>query len=411
MPRLAELLSSVRVAAYPLASRLHGEAYYEPVLERFRRVLRGLGVECRGGVLTGVEDVESVDVSGVDAAVLLLLTGGTSAAARRLAERLAGRPVVIVGHLYHNSIASAVSAYTRLASRGFSTVLLPYRGGESIIELARVLKVVRLRAALSRMRIIHVGRGTGWERFLEVTGARVVSVDPSEVELPEAGLDERLSSRIDLGGVDPGAASKPYALYKAFKALLEKYHAHGLAVECFSFLEEKGFTPCLALSLLLDEGYPAACEADYRSLLLLVLAQGLTGRPGWIGNIVDAGRGRLMLAHCTVATSLTLYATLLPHFETGKPYAVAGALKPGEYTIASVTPDYKVIRAAKANLKTTGMLTGGRCRTQAVFEADVDFEELAGNHHVAMQGDVRRELRIAAKLLGMRYEEYRGRRG
>jgi len=411
LPRLAELLSQVRVVAFPLASRVHGEGYYRPVLERFRRVFRGLGVECGGLMITGLEDVEKVRVEDIDVAVLLFLTGGTSAAARRLVERLAGKPVILIGHLYHNSIASAVSAASKLRARGFRPVLLPYRGGESIIELARVLKVARLVSALSKMKVVHIGGDGGWERFLEVTGARVVTVKPGDVELPEAGVDEQLAARIDLGGVEPGLVAKPYALYRALKKLIEEFDAHGLAIDCFSFLEEKGFTPCLALSLLLDDGYPAACEADYRSLLLLALAQGLTGRPGWIGNIVDTGRGRLMLAHCTVATSLTSYATLLPHFETGKPYAVAGTMKQGEYTIAAIDPEYRVLKAAKAKLKYSGTLTGGRCRTQSVFEADIDFDELVSNHHVAMQGDVRRELRIAAYLLGMRYEEYGAGRG
>jgi len=417
------LVRDVNIVAIPLASRVHCEEYYRNVLSIFERVLRALGIKFVD-VIDSEEAVESVAKHDIDAAFLIFLTGGTSRLGRLVARRFRDKPLVLIGHAFHNSSASMASTYSRLISEGGYTLIpFVYRGGDSIIDLTRIYKAVRAAVALRKMRVVQLDADKlddEGSMFSEKIGASIVLVSRNELKKrleevkTKAGRElKRLIERYDLGGVDKDKLSNPFALYIAAEKIVEEFNAHALTLNCFPFILEFKFTPCIALSMLLDEGIPAACEADYRALTLLVLAQLLTGKPGWIGNFTDYDpiTHQLIISHCTVATSITEYSTLIPHFETGTPYAVEGRLRKQVYTIAAISPDYSTMAVAKAELLESGMLTGGRCRTQAILKIEETdprplTEKLVSNHHVLMVGDVRYELSVVAKVLGMRFVEY-----
>jgi len=417
------LIKDVNIVAIPLASKVHGEEYYRSVLSMFERVLKALGVKFVD-VVDSEEVVESITKRDVDAVFLIFLTGGTSRLGRLVARKFRDKPLVLVGHTYHNSAASMASVYSRLASEGgYNLISFVYRGGDSIIDLTRVYKAVRAAVALRKMRVVQLDadklddEGT---LFSEKIGASVILVSRNELRkrLEEAKTRahrelKRLVERYDLGGIDKSKLVEPFALYVVAEKIVEEFNAHAVTINCFPFILEFRFTPCIALSMLLDEGVPAACEADYRALTLLALAQLLTGKPGWIGNFTDYDpvTRQVAFSHCTVATSITEYSTLIPHFETGTPYAVEGRLRKQVYTIAAISPDYSTMAVARAELLESGMLTGGRCRTQAILKVEETdprplTEKLVSNHHVLMVGDVRYELSIVAKVFGMKFVEY-----
>jgi len=420
---MQRLIKDVNIVAIPLASKVHGEEYYRNVLSIFERILKALGVKFVD-IVDSEEAVEGIDKRGIDAAFLIFLTGGTSKLGRLVAREFRDKPLVLIGHAFHNSSASMASTYSRLVSEGgYNLIPFVYRGGDSIIDLTRIYKAVRAAVALRKMRVVQLdadkldGEGA---LFSEKIGASIVLVSRSELRkrLEEAKTKadrelKRLVERYDLGGVDKDKLLDPFTLYIVAEKVVEEFNAHAVTIDCFPFILEFKFTPCIALSMLLDEGIPAACEADYRALTLLALAQLLTGKPGWIGNFTDYDpvTRQLTFSHCTVATSVTEYSTLLPHFETGTPYAIEGRLRKQVYTIAAISPDYSVMAVAKAELLESGMLTGGRCRTQAILKIEETdprplTEKLVSNHHVLMVGDVRYELSVAAKVFGMKFIEY-----
>ena len=420
---MQRLVRDVNIVAIPLASKVHGEEYYRSVLSMFERILRALGVKFVD-VVDSEEAIKDIAKRDIDAVFLVFLTGGTSRLGRLVARKFRDKPLVLIGHAFHNSSASMASTYSRLVGEGgYNLVPFVYRGGDSIIDLTRIYKAVRAAVALRKMRVVQLDADKlddEGSTFSEKIGASIVLVSRNELEkrLEEVRTRasrelKRLAERYDLGGVDRDELLGPFALYIVAERIVEEFDAHALTINCFPFILKFKFTPCIALSMLLDEGIPAACEADYRALTLLALAQLLTGKPGWIGNFTDYDpvTHQLTISHCTIATSIAEHSTLMPHFETGTPYAVEGRLRKQVYTIAAISSDYSTMAVAKAELLESGMLTGGRCRTQAILKVEESdprplTEKLVSNHHVLMVGDVRYELSVVAKVLGMKFVEY-----
>ena len=182
-------------------------------------------------------------------------------------------------------------------------------------------------------------------------------------------------------------------VHMALKRLIEEQRLSAVSIACFGLLEHR-LTACWALVRLADQGIPAGCEGDLTGLLALMLAQELTGGPGFLANPadVDPKRERLILAHCTVPLSLVEDFRLRTHFESGLGLAIAGALRPGPYTL---------VRFGGPRLERTFIVEGtvlperpGRedlCRTQVAFKAPRGalaklLSEPLGNHHVLIPG-------------------------
>jgi len=75
-------------------------------------------------------------------------------------------------------------------------------------------------------------------------------------------------------------------LYLAIKQLMNKYTANAITINCAEPIFFKyRVTPCLALSLLKDEGIPASCEADLSALLAMMILMWLSEKPAFMGNL------------------------------------------------------------------------------------------------------------------------------
>ncbi len=416
-----------RVLVVPLASRLHGTEYVGSLLEKLKRVLpSGFTLH---EVVSSRSGLEKLDPKGYDALVAVVATGGVSGLLRELVRvaRGSGVPVLIVAHPHHNSLPSALSATAKLRSEGIRVPLA--KTGARLRGVSRWLRVAGAVAQLRRARVLHVGGGReDAEEYRRRIGGEVVYVDGRVLADKASGIgpDEvreelrRVSLQLDLGGSRAEDVAECLKVYVALRRLVREHGCQMVSIDCFPYLEETGYTPCLALALLPGDGVPAACEADYRSLLLLGLSQLLAGEPGWMANLCDYKRGGefepyylLALAHCTVPLRLVSYAGLLPHFETGLPYAVAGRLDTSrDYTLAAVSPGYKWAVVASARVTRSGMITCGACRTQAIVKIPACpyarrlLSRAAGNHHVLVPGDHVEEMAVALEMLGVRARVY-----
>ena len=99
-----------------------------------------------------------------------------------------------------------------------------------------------------------------------------------------------------------------------------------ISVRCFDLLHDPGTSGCLALAELNDDGIVAGCEGDLPSTLGMLWARHLRGRATWMANPsrLDRRRNELVLAHCTVAPSLTEGYSLSTHFESGIGVGISG---------------------------------------------------------------------------------------
>jgi len=96
--------------------------------------------------------------------------------------------------------------------------------------------------------------------------------------------------------------------YVTMRRLLKKTGCNGVTVTgplCVGARPPKANPACLAVSRLLDDGVPAACQKDVDSAKCMRLMFSLVGRPGFMGNVAaDTVENTLLITHCTSALKL-----------------------------------------------------------------------------------------------------------
>ena len=89
--------------------------------------------------------------------------------------------------------------------------------------------------------------------------------------------------------------------YLALRTLVAEHGLSAVTVRCWPELKEQDvLSPCLALSLLTDQGIPAGCESDALGTASMLMAQLLTDRPAFFGDFVavDSASDEVLLFHC-----------------------------------------------------------------------------------------------------------------
>ena len=412
----------VKILAIPLASELHGVKYYESILEVFKEHFKQFDIE----VLSVVKNInESKNVAkriGESPPLLIFLTGGTSKLARIILSESEFRAGIALAHGQHNSLASALSARSKLDLEGIPLVIFtctePLTCGSSI---ERCIRVGKAAMKVKKMRIGIIGPKELPEeaRYLkEIFDSEAILIPHSDVLSEAEKIDKEsinkakdiLRSKLSLEEINVVIIDKILSLYLAMRRIVDDMGLDALAIDCFPFLIEHRYTPCIALAMLNNEGIIAACEADLRSLVLMVISKELTGYSGWIANPSMVKDRELVIAHCTIAPSMIKRGILTTHFESNYPYSISGELKENTYTLTSISYDFTEMAATKVRIARSGMISPHMCRTQAVLELDFSAEKLidiaVSNHHVLIPGDVREELRYIAELLGIGYIDY-----
>ncbi|MCX7750691.1 MAG: hypothetical protein N2320_03965 [Candidatus Bipolaricaulota bacterium] len=348
------------------------------------------------------------EIQGEPVPVLLVVTGGTEGRALELLAR-SGRAVVLLSHPGHNALPAAleIAAWLRGEGRAVRLVHLG-AGSEDLPVLARAIALAR---ALRGKRVGLVGEPSPWlvasspdpALLREKLGLEVIPIPLDEVlrRVPAAAPPVE-GEGAGIGEEERGVGAR---VYVALRKLVEEQELDALSIACFGLLPHR-LTACWALACLADAGIPAGCEGDLPSLLALMVAQELTGGPGFLANPADLDlKGEtLTLAHCTVPLALTRSHVLRTHFESGRGLAVAGEVKPGPYTL---------VRFGGKELN-QGFFVEGRvldervgredlCRTQVRFKLPRGalerlLREPLGNHHVLIPGHHRAVLRVLAEL-------------
>ena len=229
---------------------------------------------------------------------------------------------------------------------------------------------------------------------------------------------------------------KAARMYLAIKNLMEKYGANAVSVACLEAIRQDilPIAPCLALSMLNDEGIPAGCEADVKSLIMLAIVHYLTDRAGFQGDpVVDQNSNSLLVAHCTAATKLNGYSesslpfSLVTHTETWRNVGVKTFMpEEGEATIIGLLAlvlslstawpmvlcgtksiGYTLYADSASFSKNPYVKSEKGCRTKVALKLKVPLEEFSdnfyGHHRVIVTGDWKRELCMVARLLGIRF--------
>ncbi|RLE57658.1 MAG: hypothetical protein DRJ40_00095 [Thermoprotei archaeon] len=410
----------MRVIAVPIASRKHDPSTYLKLLHLFKSRLRELGIEFHQLVLDE-KDINLEKVRGYDLILLLLLTGGTARLAQNLAEKTR-RKVVAVAHYGLNSLPSALTLKSRL--RNMCLLLHSNSVDDVAKSLVRICRGLQGLLPCYHDRVLYIGDSVPRKPpLLERLGIEVVKVKLNEyldfAREVRSNVDEestrvfstRLATFVKLQGISGDIVRELYLHYRAITKLLKERRCGAVTIDCFNFIDEFGVTPCVVIALLLAEGCTALCEGDLTTYIPVKVATELTGRPGWVCNVCGIRGGLLALAHCTIALNLCEDAVLLPHFETGKPISVGGRLGLGTYTLVRVDEDSSDVYVMKVRGVASGVMFSDICRTQLLCEvpghdARTVIDELSGNHHVVVCGDVVEYLKYITWFLDARLVEY-----
>lgn len=217
-------------------------------------------------------------------------------------------------------------------------------------------------------------------------------------------------------GVSRETLEQSAAMYLAQKAVLKKYGANAITINCLG-----GFYgghihayPCLGFHELCNEGLIGACECDVTSTATMVTLAALTqGRTGFISDpVIDTAKGQIIYAHC-VAPNRAFGPQgeanpfqILTHSEDRQGASVRSVL-PLNY----MTTTIEISSPRKEILFHQGRAVANdpddrACRTKLAVEPVGDIEKLFtewdrwGWHRVTAYGDLKEPIFALADALG-----------
>ncbi|OYT31706.1 MAG: hypothetical protein B6U94_02170 [Thermofilum sp. ex4484_79] len=373
------------------------------------------------GVLSSLDELNKVkdEIHKMDGLIITYLTtGGVYDVFREIAYF--NKPSIIYAQPFSGhewSIFSKLKKNTR-------TVMV---ASSNIMDLIDKIKLLEAVLSLKNLRILLIKDTKVSNEYLskmrEKYGVDIVCLDHNVLSKYYDDTDtkeaERLADTViskSVKVVEPSREEivKAARIYFALKHMLEDYNAKALTMDCLSMIYHRAIptTPCLAFSLLNDEGIPAACEADLNSLITMIILKHITGKPSFISDPVpDYSKGCLYHAHCTSATRLKGIGR-----EQGKYYLRNHAESLSGVAVQTLWPVGEIVTSAKIETEENIMLlhTGKivdnvyidrGCRTKfAVKVANVKkfVEEFRGRlHRIIVLGDYMEQLRDIATLLGL----------
>lgn len=206
---------------------------------------------------------------------------------------------------------------------------------------------------------------------------------------------------------------KATGLYVAMLSYVEKYAADAVTIVCSPWIRGTEVTvPCIALTLLQEEGVPAACQGDIDALLTMVLFKRLSGLASFMGGGIKAS-GALGVSHCVLSRKMCgpempmqPYYISDYHGRKNSPTIHTEIPKGETVTLARLT------RNLEGLILTSGVVIGSqdqknRCRNTVVIKVkdrDKLLKTVKGiqQHFVVSCGDQRKALTMLARRAGIK---------
>lgn len=233
--------------------------------------------------------------------------------------------------------------------------------------------------------------------------------------------DRWAKSALKVEGVSRETLETSAAMYLGQKALLKKYGAMGITINCLG-----GFYgghihayPCLGFHQLVNEGLVGGCECDVRSATTMMAGTLLTqGRPGYISDpVIDTSKRQIIYAHCVAANKAFGPSgpanpfEILTHSEDRQGASVRSHLPVGcMTTTVEFEPAKKEVLFHRA-LALANDPDDRACRTKLCAEPVGDIEKLFsmwdqwGWHRVTFYGDLKQPVYALADALGWKVVE------
>ncbi|HSB16532.1 MAG TPA: hypothetical protein VLE22_18920 [Bryobacteraceae bacterium] len=205
--------------------------------------------------------------------------------------------------------------------------------------------------------------------------------------------------------------------YVVARNILMREEGDGITMDCLGALgKTKVSLPCISWSSMLDDGIPAACEADIGAAVTHALVQYLFDRPGFQQDPVpETAKDCLIGAHCTCPTRLRGWsqppepyflsyhhgkrdAVPVPRWNIGERITVADVLLRDREN-----PKPQMVISVGKVVENVSVPPAGGCVVSVMVELDGSPELLdyPGFHQLFFYGDFRRELHQYCRLFGI----------
>lgn len=346
--------------------------------------------------------------------VILFMSGGSERQALTLIQP--ERPVLLLSIPGNNAYAAATEVMAWMVSHGRFAILSD--GGQAFEKglLGQWQIMVEVWQSFAGKKAGLIGRVSDWliasavpaERLRRQFGITLEEIPWNQLPdynglIPDAALLKRFQGQ-SIPGLNQTAQ-----VMTLLRQVVAKNRLSGLAVECFSLVQSRKVTACLALAQLNTEGIVAACEGDLASMAGMMLLGAFAGTIPWMANTTGITEHSLILSHCSVPFDLIDNLTTPTHFETGCSIAVKGIIKAKEVTLFRLSGPLD--RAFIAEGTVTGHPNlSNACRTQV--EIDLPKQALdqlqnhpLGNHLVMVPGLYGDLLKLACRYRGIRITE------
>ncbi len=414
-------MSGSKIRLVPVASPLHEPEATNFVLNKYVEALQG-HVDSVESLITSTDEVAELEISSNDLAVVPVLTGGSEQLIMELARK-AGH-TLILAHTTMNSLPAAVEAYSALRLTPFpATLIAEWPPGNEVIT---ALKAWRAFTEVRGAGVSLVGEPSHWlvysagknveDSIREIFGVSVSYVPLEEIyeeyrglaNTPEGFVDllKGILSKAERSDVPEDEVAKALRLYFALKNVLSRKGVKAFTIRCFDIITDLKTTACLPLALLNSEGWVAGCEGDLPTLVTMMVAKAISGKPAFMANLAWIEGEEIMFAHCTIALSLTKSFELRTHFESGIGVGVAGILDEGSaVTIVKIDPLTRSLRVVEGTIVSGFPLSPHHCRTQIKVRVGPSaknfIEDPLGNHYVIVPGRLSKEMRYLAEYAGL----------
>jgi L-fucose isomerase-like protein len=235
------------------------------------------------------------------------------------------------------------------------------------------------------------------------------SIQPTAGNLRELEQSQKtINGLYKLEAADGKALEAGIKLHLALKQIALEQKLDGFATECWSaFPRELGLNPCMGF---IEDAYTLACEGDVMLCISLLIVRYMTAASAFVGDLYDLDMdGNLTLTHCGGSASLApnneavvlgkSQLALERGFET---LTCRPRLDRGFVTLFRFYgPECDKLHLA------AGELLGCEQFPNLAVQIRIDgnrwdfLDQCFGNHYLVVSGDIRSELKLLCKWLGI----------
>lgn len=384
-------------------------------------VLRVSWAAHRGAVATAREEAEGylrqllpgVNYTMTDCSpdVILFLSGGSERRALELSDP--ARPVLLLAIRGNNAYAAATEVMAWMVNHERIALL---SDAADAVESGLTDRWRRSAGAWEKLkgsRAGLIGTVSEWlvasdvsaeslhQRFgVELSGIPWKDLPDYSAEEPDTDLLNRF------GNQKPDNLEDAARVLTLLRRVISDNRLDAIGVECFSLVQDRKVTACLALAQLNTEGTVAACEGDLASMAGMMVCKALTGKVPWMANTTRMTERTLILSHCTAPFDIVSDVELPSHYETGWSLAIDGLITAEEVTLFRFSDTLDRVFIAEGKVIGRPRLSDA-CRTQVEIalpdeSVSVLKERPLGNHLLMLAGNHSDLLQIACRYRGIR---------